>query len=533
MSKNAASWLLGLIIGTGALDGFADTLRVTTWNLLSASGAATGVTNNTVRQRAATLTKLNPDVILLQGVSDWQLCSQLVEALKPAEFNIASCSFFRSSQGAPQAEKQVAILSKRKAYFSWSAAWEPAGTTGPQGGFAFAALASGRARVGFFCAEFGAGPVPDAQVRPLLDQLDAVKRWEVNQVQSFVVAASFGDASKSAVDGMKETVRIFEGAGFVDVLRQLAAAQRITAAPKAGRPGAAADFLLAEPSVFPTPQILTVSDSDRYPITCDLELDPARAAVAWTERARQAELLSQAQATVNAEKPAALPLGPLSTPRFLLPVAVGGIILALIALVVALTRNRKPAPQAPVLLPEHAGGAVPAVASYTLVIAPTSVTGSGVEPRPANATPQPLVHLESTGTQTHSTDWRKRALEAEARAERARAALRRGVLPHLRRWLQRKLVSKLITDRAQLLEVQQAATRTALSVDERLSRLERQLQQQNRAYERRIEELTCELVAAKEENRELIRARIAQVKLEMEAARARLLAEAETGEREA
>jgi hypothetical protein len=141
-----------------------------------------------------------------------------------------------------------------------------------------------------------------------------------------------------------------------------------------------------------------------------------------------------------------------------------------------------------------------------------------------------VIHIEPPDTQTQSAAWQQRALAAEERAERAQAAVRRGVLPHLRRWLRQKMVRKLATDRARLLDTQQAATRKALSVDERLSRIELQLQQQNRAYERRIEGLTCELVAAKEENRELIRARIAQVKLEMEAARARLLAQAEAPE---
>ncbi len=529
-ATRTAHYLVGLIATLGTLNGFADTLRVTTWDLQSSNSVAVGSTNTAVRQWAATLAKLNPDVILLQGVTDWQTCAQLVAALKPAEFHIAICSSFRPPQRAPAGGNQVAILTKRKAYFSWSAAWEEAGETGTPGGFAFAALETGKARVGFFCAEFGAAPVPDAQVRPLLEQLDAVKRWEANQVQSFVVAAAFGDASKNAAAAVKETVRFLEGAGFVDALRQLPATQRITVAPKPGRPGTAADFLLVEPSVFPTPQILTVPDSERYPVICDLELDAAKAAVACTEKARQAELLSQAQAAALPEKPATLPMAGSASPRFLLPAAVGSLALALLALVVALTRNRKRVPSAQALLPEHSGSPVPGAASYTVVIAPASVTGSLTEPPPRNPMPQPVVHLESVGTQTHSTEWRERALEAEAKAERAQAALRRGVLPHLRRWLRQRLVSKLVTDRTRLLEAQQAATRKALSVDERLSRIEVQLQQQNRAYERRIEELTCELVAAKEENRELIRARIAQVKLEMEAARSRLLAEAENNQ---
>ena len=67
-----------------------------------------------------------------------------------------------------------------------------------------------------------------------------------------------------------------------------------------------------------------------------------------------------------------------------------------------------------------------------------------------------------------------------------------------------------------------------MAVEERLSRLEQQIQRQNAGYQARIEDLTRDLIVAKEENRELIRARIAQVKAEMEAARVRMMAQAET-----
>ena len=98
-------------------------------------------------------------------------------------------------------------------------------------------------------------------------------------------------------------------------------------------------------------------------------------------------------------------------------------------------------------------------------------------------------------------------------------------------WLKQKLVRKLIADRAQLLETQQAATHKMMAVEERLSRIERQIQRQNDTYQARLEALTRELRTAKEENRELIRARIAQVKAEMEAARVRLMAQSERDDR--
>ena len=104
---------------------------------------------------------------------------------------------------------------------------------------------------------------------------------------------------------------------------------------------------------------------------------------------------------------------------------------------------------------------------------------------------------------------------------------REGVIKELAGWLKHKLVRRLVVDRAQLMHAQQVATHMATTLDNRLARIEAQIQQQNQAYAYRIEELNRELAVAREENRELIRERIAQVKLEMEAARARVLAEAD------
>jgi hypothetical protein len=104
--------------------------------------------------------------------------------------------------------------------------------------------------------------------------------------------------------------------------------------------------------------------------------------------------------------------------------------------------------------------------------------------------------------------------------------IRRGVVQELTNWLKHKFVRKLISDREQMLQAHELATRMASTLDNRLARIEAQIQRQNEAYLRRIDDLNRELSAAREENRELIRERIAQVKAEMEAARAKVLAEA-------
>ena len=132
----------------------AGAIRVTTWNL----GLGEAADTNAVRlqEAADALKQLNPDVILLQHVRDWQMCRELAQALKPARYTVHACSSFREARTGALGEQQVAILSKAKAYLSWSGSWQPQGETASPGGFAFAALQIGQQRFGFFSVHAGA-----------------------------------------------------------------------------------------------------------------------------------------------------------------------------------------------------------------------------------------------------------------------------------------------------------------------------------------------------------------------------------------
>jgi hypothetical protein len=97
--------------------------------------------------------------------------------------------------------------------------------------------------------------------------------------------------------------------------------------------------------------------------------------------------------------------------------------------------------------------------------------------------------------------------------------VRAGVVANLSQWLKQKVVQRLASDRAELLATQQAAALKVLAVDERLAKIEHQIEQRNQDYERRIDELLKALITAEAENREMIRAQITFLKAEMEKAR--------------
>ena len=512
----------------------ADTLRVTTWNLEPLTAGATNEFR--LQETAAALKQLGPDVILLQQVRDWKMCAQLAQSLKPADYGVQVCSAFRDARTGALSQQQVAILSRAKAYFSWSEAWRPQGGTALPGGFAFAALQVGNQRVGLFSVQAGAdarnpgqraamAEAQAASVGQLLDQVGSVRNWVANQVQIFVVAATFDPRAVDLSAARDNTLRLLEAADFGNAFFMPPAAERITVAGKTGSPGATADFILAQPAgCAANARVLPTAVSLHSPVTCDVELDPAKVTAARTSfaeamRAREALAAKPAQPTT--------PVHQLSAISYQLQwaAALGGI-LALAALVWVLARRRQRlAPRAPGLLTEGEE----MLSSYTIVVGTRSATDAASAKTTTPPTPQPIIHIEAPGTtQTQTEALRRRALAAEQRAERANAVIRNGLIPHLRQWLKQKLVRKLIVDRAQLLETQQAAAHKAMAVEERLARIEQQIQRQNAGYQARIEELTRELIVAREENRELIRARIAQVKAEMEAARARLMAQSDS-----
>jgi len=514
----------------------AETIRLTTWNLGYAdSGPADG---KSLEQAAIILRKIDPDVILLQHVRDWQMCAQLAEALKPVAYNVAICSSFRGP--SPRARlPQTAVLCKPKAYFSWSAAWRGTETNG---GYAFVAIQKGNQRLGIFSVQFDGQPDPARSVGQLLDQVSAIRRWEANRPQTFVVAGTLLPQATAASGGEKAAA-LLRAAGFEDAFLETTTSDKTTWTPDGSKTAVTADYILAQPTAFPLDaMVIRTAGAGHYPVTCDLELDPAKAGAAW--RAHAEELERQAvmrrieqqrlQAAAQAREP---PVNPAQTTTSgKVQPSLGTWVeraraaskswwwaAALLALppVLLFARAWRKRRNARRLLPP---AALPVRTCYTVVIAPQSTTGSTAQRLLAD-TPQPGRQFP-TPANTHSVAIQPKPAPSQGSPPAMDKDLRQTLRRDLGTWLKQKFVSKLVSDRSQLLAAQEAATLKASKVDERLSRIERQIESQTHEYQRRIEELTRQLLAAKEENRELIRARIAQVKSEMLAARTRARSQA-------
>jgi hypothetical protein len=160
-------------------------------------------------------------------------------------------------------------------------------------------------------------------------------------------------------------------------------------------------------------------------------------------------------------------------------VSAGGV-LVLVLLTLALRRRRESA-----MLPASLSGG----ASVPL-IGPTTETGD---------------------SQAAADSWQQRAVAAEQKAQRAHAAIRAGVLAQLKQ----KLVGGLLAQRGQMIEAQRSAAAELAELERRLNELHAPLQERLRVYEARIADLEKALAAKGEENRELIKAKIAMMRKQL------------------
>jgi hypothetical protein len=75
-------------------------VRITTWNLewfpnASARDATPEVQAQRIAAAADILRPINPDIILLQEVRDYDACARLGEAIAPGIYHVAICSAFK------------------------------------------------------------------------------------------------------------------------------------------------------------------------------------------------------------------------------------------------------------------------------------------------------------------------------------------------------------------------------------------------------------------------------------------------------
>ncbi len=485
------SFLLSLTAG-------AETLRLVAWTMEAddtspQSASAAQSHSNWLARNASVLRQLNPDVIVLHNAPDWKGCEELAGALQPAKFSVHVCSAFSKARKSQRHGSQVAILSRQKAYFSWSEDWQGTNQSGA-GGFAFAAIQAGTERMGVFVVEVGPEGTWDAMSPEPLQWAKTVgvfKKWATNKLEAAVVAFR--------TQGRSEPVLV-EAA----LSRPFTRTVTLPASPA----NCFSATLPADAASLPS---LLFSQT---PVICDLDIASAN------------PLQAQAVRVESALTP--LPGTSSLSIRIVVWCATVAVILGFVALIwaVAILKRRVrrlAAPPTVALL----GSGDPEGYADTVVIAPRSATGTSSHSPPSveNDSLRPVVNIESEAAITSTQSQVLRCAESSSGAgpDPLPESVKASVIANLSQWLKAVFVRRMLADREVLLEGQHQAGARAADMDARLARIELQIQQQTQTYEDRIQELTHELNAARQENRALIIAKIDQVKREMEAARSRIV----------
>jgi hypothetical protein len=190
-----------------------------------------------------------------------------------------------------------------------------------------------------------------------------------------------------------------------------------------------------------------------------------------------------------------------------------------------------PAPPAPVVqnVPKvpsvyDAPSMSPGISSVTppsVVSVPNAIKVPSVYDVPSVRIPSgvPAVSVPNANA-VPDAEWRRRALEAEARAEQAQAALKASLAPQLAESLKEAVVQGLAAQRSELLKAQQFAALEIAELVHRLDELKAPIQERLRSYEDRIHELERDLAERNEENRELLKLKIEMTRRQLEAERA-------------
>ena len=271
---------------------FGETIRVTTWNLQwfpggSAKSLPPAVEQQRIAAAAEQLKILNPNVLLLQEIRDWDTCERLTTALRPVQYHTLVCSAFRESFGGGIGRQQVAILAKREAQAAWSESWKHRGKVDPPRGFAFAAIRYGGRDVGFYSLHLKSNLVwrngdVEAQLNiakresaadQLVQHIEDVRTSIMPSVSAIIVGGDFNTNKDQPLFISERTLDVIQEAGFANVHESRPLSARVTHPGKGRYPDATFDYLFSKNlNQVGEPTMIESAISDHRPVTCDFEI---------------------------------------------------------------------------------------------------------------------------------------------------------------------------------------------------------------------------------------------------------------------
>jgi endonuclease/exonuclease/phosphatase family metal-dependent hydrolase len=270
----------------------AQTVRCTTWNLEwfpngSAHEASTQQQNQRIKEAADVLRPINPDIVLLQEVRDYDVCARLGEAIAPGIYHVATCSAFREPFQSGLGKQQVAILSKYQAQAAWAEPWKSMNGVDPPRGFAFAWFKIGDEDIGAYSVHLKSNLIThgdreaetaknirkrEVAITQLLAHVDDVVTTTMPTIKGIVIGGDFNTNHDQAMFAAERTLDSLIDARYQNGFEGLALSQRVTHPGTHGFPDATFDFIFAKNLTASQPTVTQTNASDHWPVTRNFRL---------------------------------------------------------------------------------------------------------------------------------------------------------------------------------------------------------------------------------------------------------------------
>ena len=267
-------------------------VRITTWNLeWFPNGSAHDATPEVQAQRIAAaadvLRPINPDIILLQEVRDYEACARLGEAIAPGIYHVAICSAFKEPFQSGLGKQQVAILSKYQAQAAWAEPWKSMNGVDPPRGFAFAWFKIGSEEIGVYSVHLKSNLIThgdreaetakniqkrEVAITQLLTHVHDVVRTTMPTIKGIVIGGDFNTNHDQEMFAAERTLDSLADAGYQNGFEGLPLSERVTHPGTHGFPDATFDFIFAKGLTASQPTITRTTASDHWPVTRDFRL---------------------------------------------------------------------------------------------------------------------------------------------------------------------------------------------------------------------------------------------------------------------
>jgi endonuclease/exonuclease/phosphatase family metal-dependent hydrolase len=284
-----ASFVVGSVLGESTEP---IKIRITTWNLeWFPNGSAHDATPEVQAQRIAAaadvIRPINPDIVLLQEVRDYDVCARLGEAIAAGTYHVAICSAFKEPFQRGLGKQQVAILSKYQAQAAWAEPWKSMNGVDPPRGFAFAWFKVGDQDIGAYSVHLKSNLIThgdreaetaknirkrEVAITQLLTHVRDVIGTTMPTIKGVVIGGDFNTNHDQEMFSAERTLDSLTDAGYQNGFEALPLSQRVTHPGTHGFPDATFDFIFAKSLTGSQPTVTQTNASDHWPVTRDFRL---------------------------------------------------------------------------------------------------------------------------------------------------------------------------------------------------------------------------------------------------------------------